>query len=111
MNVDSGSKFAPCELLALIHGVDTSKNTWGIRSGARVLCKRPTECWSCPLFQELGTALTEKGGQVKWACFRCLGPGRERGVARGTLLGYYSSGQCSWCGEEGIVLNAVHTDS
>lgn len=88
------NKMAACALLASYTGVAGS------------LCAQPYDCSDCDIFNAW-TAALPSSTTLTWACFRCIaGPSSER-LARGTLLGYYTEGHCSWCGLPGILLNAV----
>lgn len=89
-------KLAACPLLA------------DYTNGVQYMCRAPYDCGLCPLFIERMEYL-DISQVLTWACWRCVkGDERDR-IARGTLLGFYTEGHCSWCGAAGFLLNAMAT--
>lgn len=76
--------------------------------GSNLYCREPHNCGECPLFRRKVENLSPDE-TLTWACWRCVAGEEDRRIARGTLLGYYQEGRCSWCGKEGFLLNAVVT--
>lgn len=71
-------------------------------------CRTPYDCGSCPLFVRK-MEFMDADHALTWACWRCVKGSERSRMARGTLLGFYNEGHCSWCGEYGFLLNAMAT--